>query len=1033
MRKLGIAILVIVVLIVAAALIVPHMINVNKYHDQIQAQLEKKLGRQVSLGEMRLSLIPLSFQVANPVIGEDKSFDSSRPFATADNLSVSVKFWPLLRKQVEVRSLELDRPHIELVRNAQGEWNFASLGHPEKAAPVPPAAETQPARKTRGGKNPNPPAPQAAQPQPAQSAQTGKPSPKPEASPAGSGGSSEEISLANLQIKDGQVAITDQQKHQSRAIYDHIDLSLNNFAPDKEFSFSLAAHLPGQGKQTVALDGQAGPIQQADMLNTKFDGTLRMDQVSIAGVEKFLNSQALNGIEAQISGDAKVKNGDGKLASSGTIRLDDPRIRNVNVGYPITLNYDAADDLKNDVIQINRGDIKLGNTPVSIAGTVNTRPNPTQIDVKLTASNASIGEAARLASAFGVAFGQGMDVNGAVNANIQAKGATDKPILNGQLSARDLTVSGKDLPQPVKVNAIELSLTPDTIRSNDFTASSGSTNVNVNFALSQYAAPNSSINASLRAANAKVEELLNMAKAYGVSAVEGMTGSGLLSLDVHAQGPMKNPEAMAFSGTGKLQNASIKTATMTKPVQIRNSDLTFSQNGATLQNLALTLGQTSATGSATLKNFAAPQVQFTFNADKVNVAELQQIMGSAPAQQQPAKRAAAGGGFWNIVPQAEAEPAGKQEPSIIDKMTGGGTVNIGTVQYDDLVLNNVHSNVTLNHGLIQMNPLTSTLYGGQETGSVTIDMRPAQPVYTVNLKTDKVDANKLISSVSSVKQMIYGLLASNVNASFSTGGNADSIARSLNGTLGMDLVNGKLANLDMLHELAAVGKFVGGGFAGSAPKGFTNLVQLSGNFDVKNGVAQTNNLKAVIDGGTLAAKGTVNLADQSLNLHVNAVLNNAMSKTVGGTQIGGFMNTALANNQGELVIPVIVTGTFQHPQVAPDVEQVAQMKLQNLLPTSKNPGALTSGIVGAITGQGQQGKGGIGGILGALSGQQQQQQNQQNQQQNNGAVGNNAGQQQQQPPDQNPIGNALGQLLGKKKQQQPQQQQPQQNQQAPPK
>jgi uncharacterized protein involved in outer membrane biogenesis len=1012
MRKLGIAILIIVVLVIAAVLIVPRMINVNKYHDQIQAQVEKKLGRQVTLGQMNLSLLPPSFKVDNLVVGEDKSFDTSRPFAVAQQLSVSVKFWPLLRKQVEIKSLELDHPHIELVRNAKGEWNFASLGHEEKAAPVPQTPVNQPEAQTKGGK---------------QSAQTAKPSPKPEATPAENKESSGDISLANLQINDGQVAVTDEQKHQSRAVYDHIDVSVSNFAPNSEFSIKAEAHLPGQGKQTISLEGQGGPIQQADLLNTRFDGTLRMDQVSIDGIQKFLNSQALSGIETQISGDAKVKNAEGKLISSGAIKLDDPQIHNVKVGYPITLNYDVVDDLQSDVIQINRGDIKLGSTPVTIAGTLNTRPNPAQIDVKLTADNASISEAARLASAFGVAFNQGMDVNGRVSANIQAKGEATKPAMNGHLSARDLTISGKDLPQPVKVNAVELSLTPDTIRSNDFTATSGSTNVNVNFALSQYTGTNSSVNASLRAANAKVDELLNMAKAYGVSAVEGITGSGLLSLDVHAQGPVKNASAMNFNGSGKLQNASLKLPSATKPIDIHNSDLTFSQNAATLQNISVTVGQTNANGSVTIKNFSAPAVQFTLNADKVNVAELQQEFGATSAP--PAKRAAVDvdRGFWTLVPRAEAQAPAKQQPSMLDKMTGGGAVTIGTVQYDDLVLNNVHSNVTINHGLIQMSPLTSTLYGGQENGSVTIDMRPAQPVYTVNLKTDKVDANKLISSVSSVKQMLYGLLASNVNASFTTGSSADSIARSLNGTLGLDLSNGRLANLDLLHELATVGKFVGAA-TGFAPKGFTNLVQLSGNFDVRNGVAQTNNLKAVIDGGTLAAKGLVNLADQSLNLHVTAVLNNALSQQVGGTQIGGFMNTALANNQGELVIPVIVTGNFQHPQVAPDVEQVAQMKLQNLLPTSKNPGALTTGILGAITGKGQ-GKGGLGGILGAITGQQQQQ-NQNQPQNNNGTVGNNSGQQQQPPADQNPLGNALGQLLGKKKQQnQNQQQQPNPNQQ----
>src|SRR5438874_968101 len=216
---------------------------------------------------------------------------------------------------------------------------------------------------------------------------------------------------------------------------------------------------------------------------------------------------------------------------------------------------------------------------------------------------------------------------------------------------------------------------------------------------------------------------------------------------------------------------------------------------------------------------------------------------------------------------------------------------------------------------------------------------------------------------------LFGLLTSNVNARFSSS-SATSIMRSLNGNMALNLVNGKLANVDLLHELATVGQFLGGGI-GTASKGFTNLVQLSGNFDVQNGVAQTDNLKAAIDGGTFAAKGLINLANESLNMHVTAVLSKAMSQGVGGTQIGGFMNTALANNQGGLVMPVIITGTFQHPQITPDMQQIAQMKLQNLLPTSKNPGALTNGILG-ILGKNQSTsgdnakEGGTSGILGML-------------------------------------------------------------------
>ena len=127
----------------------------------------------------------------------------------------------------------------------------------------------------------------------------------------------------------------------------------------------------------------------------------------------------------------------------------------------------------------------------------------------------------------------------------------------------------------MRVNEISLTLTPETIRSNDFAATTGSTSVNGNFTLSQYSAPNGAINASLRAPNARLGEIINIAKAVGIAAVEGVTGDGTLSLDVRAQGPTKNLSALNFVGTGKIANATLKMPSLTKPLQIKNSDITL--------------------------------------------------------------------------------------------------------------------------------------------------------------------------------------------------------------------------------------------------------------------------------------------------------------------------------------------------------------------------------------------------------------------------------------------------------------------------
>src|SRR5207248_179334 len=135
-------------------------------------------------------------------------------------------------------------------------------------------------------------------------------------------------------------------------------------------------------------------------------------------------------------------------------------------------------------------------------------------------------------------------------------------------------------------------------------------------------------------------------------------------------GPIKQTDRMTFSGNGKLANASIKPADFKQPLQVQNADLNFSSNAATVNNLKASLGSTHASGTATVRNFNAPNVQFNLNADQVNVTELQQITGSQSQPAQPQKRS-------SLIPAANA--AAPAQPSILNKMTGGGTLAVGKI------------------------------------------------------------------------------------------------------------------------------------------------------------------------------------------------------------------------------------------------------------------------------------------------------------------------------------------------------------------
>ena len=290
MKKILIAVVAVVVLVVAAMFALPFFIDINQYHGEIQGQLQDRLHRPVQLGAMSLAVFPLRVEVKDVKVAEEPRFHSTVPFAQVGEMDISIKLLPLLTKTIAIDSLTLKRPQIELIKDAAGIWNFATLGQ-APAAPVPAAA-----------------------------APTTPAAPQPTAPASSSSGS---FSLDHLTISDGQIAITDWQKKQPRAVYDHIDLAVSDFAPDKQFSLDLTAHVPGRGAETIALKGKAGPINSVQMLSTPFDGKLTLNEVSLAGAQKFLNNPALDGTDAMLSGSTDLVNAAGKMAANGSLKIND--------------------------------------------------------------------------------------------------------------------------------------------------------------------------------------------------------------------------------------------------------------------------------------------------------------------------------------------------------------------------------------------------------------------------------------------------------------------------------------------------------------------------------------------------------------------------------------------------------------------------------------------------------------------------------------------------------------------------------------
>ncbi|MFL6350390.1 MAG: AsmA family protein [Bryobacteraceae bacterium] len=919
MKVRSIIIISLAVLVVAGIAVVAVLsANVDKYRPRVQAELQKKLNRPVTIGHLGLRLFPLSIRVDGLNIGESPSFSSTRPFATAKEVYVSVALLSLISGNPEVKNLALDQPQIEFIKNASGVWNFSTLGGAGQS------------------------------------------------STAQGGGRSDQLTLDELKINDGQVAITNEAAREPRSVYDHIDVKLTDFAPGKQFGIELALHFPGQGKQLLAFNGKVGPLGPANAAAAPLSGHLTLQQVGLSGLNRFAPGTMPPQTDAVASGDTDIGSQNERLSAKGNLTLQNTVVRGSKLDFPIKAQYDVSADRRQDKIQVRSGRLELGSTSFTIEGDVDAGTKPANLNVHVTTKNSSITELARLAGSFGVAFHPAYQVKGLVTADLTARGQTTAPQLNGSLNVRNVSVSGGEIKQPVSVPAIDLSLSPEVVKSNPFTAQSGSTALTLAFAISQYTSRNMNLDATLKTDGANVTELLNMAKAYG--AAQGVSGTGKLAANLHVQGPTSDPSKLVYSGTASISNATISTPELTKPLTITSANAQFSQNSASITGMAASLGSTTVRGNLAAKNFAAPDVQFALTADKIDTAELQTITAKSPSSSRPS------------TPKAHAA----NKPSLIETMTGSGTLAANSIKAQDLVLSNVRANCKLNRGLITLSPLTADLYGGKESGNFSADVRPADPQLSAKAKLSGVDTNALLSAVSSLKDTIYGSLAADADLRF-TLASGSNLARSLNGTVGFNVTKGHLKNVNIMSELSRIGKFMGN--APAQPGSGTVLQRLSGTMNIVNGVASTNNLVAALDAGSLSANGSLNLVNQAIDMHMSAVLAKSATQTVGGTQVGGYLNTALANNKGELVIPVLVTGSLPHPTFTPDAQAIAKMKLNNALPTA-------GGLLGG------KGAGGIlNGVLGG-SGQQQQQK----------------GPQTQQPQkQQNPVDSLLKQFPKKKK------------------
>lgn len=240
-RIIGAVVLAMSGVLVLTVLNVNFLVRRNK--DYLIGQVEQALGRKMTVDKIEVTLTPVGARLVNFAMADDPAF-SADAFLRAKDLQVDLRLLPLLIGQFRLKRLVLESPVITIVRDARGQYNFASNARNEKSD-----RDSADSSKNASDRK--------------QDRQL--------------------FLVASLNISDGTLRYRD-LKNGSELTATLINLKVNDFEWDEPFDIQLEAAVMA-AKHNLKFKSRVGPIAgNRDYRDVPLDGDIRADALDLGKV-----------------------------------------------------------------------------------------------------------------------------------------------------------------------------------------------------------------------------------------------------------------------------------------------------------------------------------------------------------------------------------------------------------------------------------------------------------------------------------------------------------------------------------------------------------------------------------------------------------------------------------------------------------------------------------------------------------------------------------------------------------------------------
>src|SRR6185437_8098209 len=312
----------------------------------------------------------------------------------AKSFRIGVHLVPLIfHHQIEVTDLALESPSINLIHAQNGKWNFSTLGGASKSAPSGPTQIP-------------------------------------------------DLSVGQLTVSDGSATVSSLPATGKPFVYNDINVSVRQFSLRGSFPFELSAKLPGSG--SLALNGNAGPLNQINAADTPFSATLQLkhfDPVAAGLV------QPDQGIKMVVDLDSKLASNGTTLTSTGKVQATHLQLARTGspAPNPVNVDYSFEENLVSQAGRIQDIAIHTGSVAAHVTGNYQLTPRAVVLDLHLAAPNLPIDQLQQLLPAFGVSLPTGSQLRGGtLTANLAITGPATATTIAGPVEIDNTTLAGFD-------------------------------------------------------------------------------------------------------------------------------------------------------------------------------------------------------------------------------------------------------------------------------------------------------------------------------------------------------------------------------------------------------------------------------------------------------------------------------------------------------------------------------------------------------------------------------------------------------------